>query len=525
MLRTAHAQDGTAHTANPLNATRAGHRAGPSQTFRGSQPGDAYLHRAPEAFGMRRRGRQGHFLAGVVCATTGLGLCGEGLAMAVAPQHPAAGQVLFFVAIVVPFAIFLTVLMVPRLGSLREITVAILGLYPAMVYRMSSPLVLAGYDEHQHEQSLMNLLQGSGLFSPNPVLRVSPYYPGLELFTGVGIRLTGLPVVLAMSLVVLLCRLLLVLIIYHSALLVSPSRRGASLVVAFYAVSSEFYSFNSGFSYQTLALTLGLGGILPAASRPTCRLRRGPPAFFYRVAGADRHCGHSPRHKLDGASVPHCLGGDEPEGRAQDPRSCRGSNGSCCCHLDYSPRYAPGQVLCANLFERSTELRRLFWREPAGITSSALAEERRRSRTGSVSYWSSTTLSCTLAALVCAWIMLSRAFRNRDRMLGLLGALDLAFPITAAAHFNPSVGELGDRASTFLFFPLALSCSLIIQRHPRVIRRPARRHNPFRPAVLIALIGGTTVIYLGGILLGSNPDWQSPPGPLPRFSRLSHAGS
>ena len=123
------------------------------------------------------------------------------------------------------------------------------------------------------------------------------------------------------------------------------------------------------------------------------------------------------------------------------------------------------------------------------------------------------TLSCTLAALACAWIMLSRAFRNRDRMLGLLGALNLAFPITAAAHFNPSVGELGNRASTFLFLPLALSCSLIIQRHPRVTRRPARRRNPFRPAVLIALIGGTTVIYLGGILLGSNPDWNRLPGP------------
>ena len=122
-------------------------------------------------------------------------------------------------------------------------------------------------------------------------------------------------------------------------------------------------------------------------------------------------------------------------------------------------------------------------------------------------------LSCTLAALVCAWIMLPRAFRNRDRMLGLLGALDLAFPITAAAHFNPSVGELGDRASTFLFFPLALSCSLIIERHPRVARRPARGHNPIRPAVLMALVGGTAVIYLGGILLGSNPDWNRLPGP------------
>ena len=284
--------------------------------------------------------------------------------MAVAPRHPAVGQVLFFVAIVVPFTIFLTVLMVPRLGSLREITVAILGLYPAVVYRMSSPLVLAGYDEHLHAQSLMNLLRGSGLFSPNPVLRVSPYYPGLEIFTGVVIRLTGLPAVLAMSLVVLLCRLLLVLIIYHAALLVSPSRRGASLVVAFYAVSSHFYSFDSGFAYETLALTLGLGGIFLLRRAQLADDAAAPPAFLHCVAGADRHRGHPPRHKLDGAGVPHCLGGDEPERRAQAPCSCRGSDGSCRCHLDRSPRAAPDRLSSCQSFRASYRVRRPFWREP-----------------------------------------------------------------------------------------------------------------------------------------------------------------
>jgi hypothetical protein len=183
-LTNSSAQDHLHRSLDALVITKAGRngQAGYSlpRTFQGWQPGDAHPHRALEASILRGRGRQGRFLAGVVCATTGLGLCGEGLAMAVAPQHPVAGQVLFFVAIVIPFMIFLTVLMVPQLGSLREITVAILGLYPTMVYRMSSPLVLASYDEHQHQQSLMNLLLGSGLFSPNPILRVSPFYPGLD---------------------------------------------------------------------------------------------------------------------------------------------------------------------------------------------------------------------------------------------------------------------------------------------------------------------------------------------------------
>ena len=514
--RDRNAQDGTAHTASPLDVTRAGPsgQAGssPSQTVQGSQPGDAYLHGVPEAFGMRRRGRQGHFLAGVVCATMGLGLLGEGFAMAVAPRHPVVGQVLFFVALVVPFMIFLTVLMVPRLGSLREITVAVLGLYPAIVYRMSSPLVLASFDEHQHQQSLMNLLHGSGLFSPNPVLRVGPLYPGLELFTGVAIRLTGLPVVLAMSLVVLLCRLLLVLIIYYSALLVSPSRRGASLVVAFYAVSSEFYSFNSAFAYQTLALTLGLGGIYLLRRAQLADYAAARRLFFTAllvlIATVVTH------HATSWIVLAFLIAWAAVSRKGERKLLARAA-------------VVMGAAVAIWTAAIATPLVRYFAPIFSGVLQSAeafLAGTLGHHLFGAsggtppIADWERVVLvvyelSCTLAALICAWIMLSQAFRNHDRMLGLLGALNLAFPITAAAHFDPSVGELGDRASTFLFLPLALSASLIIQRHPRVTRRPAGGQNPFRPAVLIALISGTAVIYLGGVLLGSNPDWSRLPGP------------
>jgi hypothetical protein len=482
------------------------------QTLRVLPPGDASLNRALDALEMRRGGRQHHFLAGVICATTGLGLCGEGLAMAVAPRHPSAGQLLFFISIVVPFAVFLTVLMIPRLGSLRQITVAILGLYPAVVYRMSSPLVLAGYDEHQHAQSLMNLLRGSGLFSPNPLLRVSPYYPGLEIFTGPVIRLSGLPVLLGMSLVVLLCRLLLVLIIYHSALLVSPSRRGASLVVAFYAVSSHFYSFDSAFAYETLALTLGLGGIFllrraQLADGAAAR-RLFITASLVLVATVVTH--HATAWMVLAFLIAWAAASPKGErkllARAAVVMGVAAAIWTAALTPLLSGYLVPifsGVLQTAHAFLSGTSGHHIFGAS-GGTPPPAYWE-----RVVLVVY----TLSCTFAALACAWIMLSRAFHNRDRMLGLLGALNLAFPITAASHFNPNVGELGDRAATFLFLPLALSCSLIIQRHPRVTRRPAVTQNPFRPAVLIALIGATTVIYLGGTLLGSNPDWNRLPGP------------
>jgi len=516
-------QHGTRSAASPVPGlseggnTQAGHNGqvgySPSRTTPDSQPAGAYPTRTPKESGMRRRGPQGRSLAGVVWATTGIGLFLEGLAVAVAPRYPVAGQLLFFVGIIVPFMIFLTVLMVPGLGSLREITVVILGLYPAIVYRMSSPLVLAGYDEHQHEQSLHDLLRGSGLFSPNPVLRVGPLYPGLEIFTGAGIRLTGTPAVLAMSLVPLLCRLLLVLIIYHAALLVSPSRRGASLVVAFYAVSAEFYSFNSGFSYQTLALTLGLGGIflLRRAQLADAAAARWlfSAATLVLIATVVTH------HATSWVVLAFLIAWAAVSRKGERQLLARAAVIMGVAVVLWTAALAPRLVeYFGPIFSTALGSARAFL---AGTSSHHIFGA--SGGTPAITEWERFvlvvyTISCAVAALICAWIMLSRAFRNRDRMIGLLGALNLAFPITDAAHFDPSVGELGNRAATFLFLPLALSCSLIIQRHPRVVsRRPARRHRRMRPAVLIALVGGTSVIYLGGILLGSNPDWNRLPGP------------
>src|SRR5690349_13434702 len=97
----ADAQYGTARAANSLNATRtAGGRPAENSPVRipvrDRHQEDADPRPASGASGMRRRGRRDRFLAGVVSATTGLGLLGEGYAMAVAPRHPVVAQVLFF---------------------------------------------------------------------------------------------------------------------------------------------------------------------------------------------------------------------------------------------------------------------------------------------------------------------------------------------------------------------------------------------------------------------------------------------
>jgi hypothetical protein len=448
-------------------------------------------------------------LAGIVWLTIGLGLCVDGLAVTVAPRNYGAGLLLFWAAVFIPFVILMVILVAGRPSrALRELVIALVGLYPTVMYRMSSPLVLGGFDEHLHERTLVDLLHGGGLFEPNPLLPVSPYYPGMEIFTGVATRLTDMPMMLAMSLVVVLCRLLLVLTIYHCALTVLPSPRGASLVVLFYAASPQFYYFNSQFAYQTMALTLGLGGIFllrraqlaeGASARRLCYL-----AMLPLIATVVTH------HVTSWIILAFLSAWAIITPRDQRKVLVEGAvvmaTGVAIWSVIVGNRLVSylGPVISAVLqqvdtFEgRSSSQHKLFTTTAGSVTPEW-------QKAVLVVY----ALSCTGVAAYCGWKLLGRAFRKRDRMLGFLGASTLVYPITLAAHFLPAAGSLGDRASTFFFFPLALSYALVITHHPRLTRRLLRDRSR---TVLAAFIGLVGFVYLGGVMLGGGPNWELLPG-------------
>ena len=474
----------------------------------GRQPGEPRSLQAPARHRARKR-RRTPTLAGLVSLAAGLGLCVDGLALVMAPSRPGIGLLLFWTAILLPFITFATILLVAHPSrALREVTVAVIGVYPAVIYRMASPLVPGGFDEHIHERTLSDLLRGSGLFAPNPVLPVSSHYAGLELFTGVAQRLTGMPVVLAMSLTVVLCRLLLVLTIYHCALTVNPSRKGASLVVVLYAASPQFYFFNSQFAYQTMALTLGLGGLFllrqaQLTEGAIARLLFGA-AVLALVATVVTH------HVTSWIVLCFLLAWTivAPRGQRKVLAGATAVMGIAA-FLWTAPIINRlvvylGPVIAAALQEfhllagGAASQRKVF-----GGSAGTVTPEWERLV---LIYYS---LACAFAALLCGWILLSRAFRERNRMLGFLAVLTLAYPVTLAAHFVPTAADLGDRALTFLFLPLALACSLAL-RSSGGSRRIARRPGVGKVVVLMGLIGS---VYMGGVMLGVGPDWNVLPGP------------
>ena len=98
---------------------------------------------------------------------------------------------------------------------------------------------------------------------------------------------------------------------------------------------------------------------------------------------------------------------------------------------------------------------------------------------------------------------------------GVARPLAALIPVTMAVRFVPSWAEVGDRLTGFLYLPfslLAADCGV------RWFQSLPRQHSHFRlrrltKAVHFLALLLATGVFVGGLLLGSGPDWMRLPGP------------
>lgn len=430
------------------------------------------------------------------------------------------------------FASALQVLIRPELDrALRNMAVACLGITTTVQWRLTDPLLFKGYDEQLHMRTLSDIEASHTLFQPHPILAVSPRYPGLEALAAF-FQQFGLPSLFAATTVLLLARLALVLTLCAAVEHLTGSPRAGGLAVAVYAVSPQFVFFNSQFAYQSLALPLALAAVAFIAH--TRRSENVMPLF-----GGGTAC-------LLAVAITHHLTSlltaaflvvwamTERKGRARR----RVFVGAVIAVLATAMWAAIQWSLLRDYFgpmidDFSSQLARRVQRAPFSETS---ADPKPYWERGLLVYYA------IAVTLTVSWLIAISTRPTIRRLRGvfssgpvdngtghshrwepriLLVLMVASIPALFAARVLPRFGEIGDRASTFLYLPFSL---LVVggalqwfrfgQRAGEPRRRSAMTLRNSRYATLMRSLVLTlaTAAFVGGYLLGAGSEWARLPG-------------
>jgi hypothetical protein len=287
-----------------------------------------------------------------------------------------------------------------------------------------------------------------------------------------------------------------------------------------YAVSAHFTVFNSTFAYQTLALPLALAAVaLIARARWACDPRpllvgatvclvavamthhvtSWLTTLFLAVWALAERGGPARRRVVYGAVIAVAT----TTGWAMIQWSLL---------QDYF-----GPVIDDVFSQLSSGDRRKPFSDPAGYATPA---------------WERILLLYYALAitLVVGLLLLSYARAVRERRLrhctpssnsqrweprALLVFIAALIPVTMAVRVMPNWAELGDRITSFLFFPFSLLVADFVVRRFRPL---PIQHSQSRPRRLIRALQFLalllpTGVFVAGVLNGNGPEWARLPGP------------
>jgi hypothetical protein len=206
--------------------------------------------------------------AAPILLTTGLGLLVCSIANALSRTAHDPTPLIFWIGVLV-MALPIFYRLTGRDASARErlFLVCLLGLslYCVKVFR-DAPLFTFS-DELVHAFNANQIADHHHLFRNNPILEVTPYYPGLEGAASALMKLTGISSYAAGVILVAAARLVLIASLFLLFQRVSNSARVAGLGAAIYVGNFNFLYWGAQFSYESLALPLLLMLMMAAAER------------------------------------------------------------------------------------------------------------------------------------------------------------------------------------------------------------------------------------------------------------------
>ena len=435
-------------------------------------------------------------------------LAGQVLAVWLArDEYRGPAEVISSLSFAAAYGSALWVLLRPQLSrTARNAAVACLAVTPALMWRATNPLVFTAFDEQLHMRTLTDVISGESLFSANPLLQASARYPGLEAITAL-VHQFGLPVMAAATTVLFVARLALAVTLCDAVEQLTGSARAGGLAVAAYAVSPQFIMFNSQFSYQTVALPLGLAAVslIARARHATDPVALYGGATLCLLALAMTH------HLTSFLTASFLMLWSLVEkGRGRISVTYGALAALASALLWALVQY---QVLEGYLGPIASEFignlaagaRRTPFSDGAGTASPVL------DRILLIYY------AAGLCLAVAAMVILTRrmwpTLRHRRQHLLLL-AMAASIPVLLAARVLPRGGQYFERLSSFLFLPFSLlvagfAVALFWRKAPA-----AEQHSPTRRQLTVQVVTVVlaSAMFVGGFILGSGPAWARLPG-------------
>ena len=447
-----------------------------------------------------------------VVAAIGLLICA--IADTAARSGVAASDALIWLGLLtifVPLALRLAMPAVSRPERIGCVVLLVMGMY--LVKVAHSPVQFVFGDEFAHWRTAADISTTGRLFTENPLSIVSPQYPGLELITSAMSSVANISIHAAGVVILGVSRLLLALSLFLLLEALSGSSRLAGIASLLYAGNPNFVFWSAQFSYESLALPLGIFVIYVAAQRARApvRLRR-PFDVIMLIAGSALVVSHHlTAYAVIALLTVWALVALIAERRGRKflmpplvasfaigvwvliwmsvfaPTTARYLLPVVGKAVSDVLRFASGTVPTKEPFRGDPSLAAPTWERIVALGSVAL-------------------IALLLLVSLVAYLRRARGWRryriNSLTQALVLGAL-LFLPLQTLRALQSGT-EISNRAGEFLFLPLGFVCAITLHYFWL-----SRGKSPWRVATFGAF---ATLVFMGGVILGL-PPWARVPGP------------
>jgi hypothetical protein len=418
-----------------------------------------------------------------------------------------AVEVCFLLGLLVMFVPNLVRLLSPSPSRLERLCLLCsLGLAFYCVQFMVSPLHFSSFDDFLHWRTASDILRTGHLFSPNSMLPVSPFYPGLEIVTNAVMTMTGLSPFYAGVVVIVASRVLMIFALFLFCEQITGSSRMAGIATAVYMTNPHFLFFDVIFNYETLALPLATFMLYLLARYENAEQNYRHvvyTAWFVLAAITITH--HMTNYVFDGLLL---LWAVSNFFRPSSPHSRVHLLSIALFGITLSLAYAfllpgnPAWLYLSSYFGSTfTELGQI-------IAGTSTARALFTNSVQPVPIWDRLFLASSVAiiAFCLPFGLLSLWYHHRHNALAVaFGLASLAYPITQVFRFTVFGAEITDRSAAFLFLPIAYILTVLITHF-----WPTRKLTWNATALIICAF---TIVFLGGVIAQAGPGYSNLPGP------------